>query len=535
MQKPNKTLRTVLICVVALVAVVAIGRIVVGQVAQKKVREALTQIPGVRLDVKSMSFSLIAGSLDLRDVEFEVSDSTNAEQQLKGRIDAIMLKGISWRKLMKGEAHADRLTIRKPVAQVVLSENAPEKKAEAEKAPADTSFLKRVSLSELRIEKASVDMSQGDALKASVKEFSASLQDIGLNLPDGSLEFNDSTYTVSLDSLDFSENTSFTRVQVGHLATANAGPVEGLGVRAYTTVTPDQMAVKMGKVSVMWMDVKLDSLSTSAINIPRIIKDKNIAIESMRLAAPDIVLVQNDRYPPKVPYPTLQEGLNTLDMPLNINKIDASIKNFVFKWETKPENIGSLPMKNVRLALESVSNAPGNTLKLGMRLSEKGLGQWNYTLYVKNDKKESTSGKMLIKNLDPATMDSFLRPLFGATAKADIHQIDLSFKGDKNKMTADFCMTYDNMSIKAWDDASAPFSFVAKNSGAVTFLANAVLPKSNPTRAGKDPKKVEYGFERDPMLPYPSYLISALTNGMLHTVLPGKSVKKNKTNKTKKN
>jgi hypothetical protein len=63
----------------------------------------------------------------------------------------------------------------------------------------------------------------------------------------------------------------------------------------------------------------------------------------------------------------------------------------------------------------------------------------------------------------------------------------------------------------------------------VSFLANLAVPNSNPIRAGKEPKKVQVTFERDPMLPYPSYLIQNLTMGMLRTVLPGGSVRKTKT------
>ena len=95
-------------------------------------------------------------------------------------------------------------------------------------------------------------------------------------------------------------------------------------------------------------------------------------------------------------------------------------------------------------------------------------------------------------------------------------------------MTEDFCMLYDHLSLHAWDDTGAPFRIVAKNSGVVTLLANIAAPDSNPAKAGKEPKKVEVSFERDPMQPYPAYLIQNLTMGMLRTVLPGGAVHKKK-------
>ena len=135
---------------------------------------------------------------------------------------------------------------------------------------------------------------------------------------------------------------------------------------------------------------------------------------------------------------------------------------------------------------------------------------------------------MQVYKLDGARLDPFIRPLFGATAKADIHQIDSRFKGGKHKMTNNFCMLYDNLSIQAWNDSTAPFKIVAQNSGVVTFLANVATVHSNPSAPGKDPKTVEVMIERDPMLPYPSYIIQNLTMGMLRTVLPGGSVRKPK-------
>lgn len=72
------------------------------------------------------------------------------------------------------------------------------------------------------------------------------------------------------------------------------------------------------------------------------------------------------------------------------------------------------------------------------------------------------------------------------------------------------------------------FQIVAKNSGFVSFLANAIIPTANPTKPGAEPKRVEVTFERDPMLPYPSYLIQNLTTGMLRTVLPGGTIRKTK-------
>ena len=87
-------------------------------------------------------------------------------------------------------------------------------------------------------------------------------------------------------------------------------------------------------------------------------------------------------------------------------------------------------------------------------------------------------------------------------------------------------MAYENLAVKAWKDEYAPYRLVAKNSGALTFMANLVLPKANPLSSGREPKRVAVEFKRDPMLPYPSYLIQNITMGALRTVLPGGRIHK---------
>ena len=526
--KSNKIVKRVLIGVAIVVAVVAVGGMVLSRVASKKLHTALADIPGARIDFKGMSFSPILGNLEFRDVEIAIQDSTNAGPQIEGRIEAIKLERLSWKSLTHGEASAKRLVIREPEVQMILTgKKAAEKKDTAGTSP-EASFLKKVSLSELRVEKGKIDLdSQKGSLKVSAKGLNCSVRDIGLLLAENQFEYNDSCYAFAVDSLDYIDVTGLSRIQMAHLATADAGPVKAQAMHLYNTVSQEQVAEKMGKVAAMWYDVKIDSMATSPLNIPRMVQNERVEIDSIYLAGPDITLFQDDRYPPAVPYATLQEGLNTLDMPLLIKRIDARVKAFTFIWETTHINRGTFPLHNLRLSISSVSNAPNNLMKMGLKSGSDKDGRLDFSLHIRNNKQESTQGFMKISGLDASRLDDFVRPLFGATAKADIRQIDCTFKGDKHQMTEDFCMLYDNLKLHAWNDISAPYKIVSKNSGFVSFLANLAVASSNPSKPGKEPKKVEVTFERDPMTPYPAYIIQNLTMGMLRTVLPGGAVHKN--------
>jgi len=486
MTKRNKTL---ILSLAVVVAVFAVGGIVLNQVAAHQLRKELAAIPGTKFDFKRVNISLFAGNVEVKGVDVTVQDSTGTNPQIQGHVGALKLEHIQWFGLFKGKAIAKRLVVKD--GSIGLC-------------------------------------GQKDATRLSAKGINLAIHDIGYVMADSSVVYNDSLYSVAVDSLDYIDAQGLSRIQIGHFATADAGPVEALGMRMYNCVPQEALAEKMGKVSVMWYDVKLDSLYTSPLNLPRMAKAQSIEIESIGLSGPEIVLLQDDRYPPAVPYPTIQESLNTVKMPLRIGQIDARVKLFTFLWETTHVNRGAFPMHNLNLTIKSVSNAPGNVMEMDIKSGRKGKARLDFSLFTKNDKKESTRGRMLIYNLEASSLDPFMRPLFGATATADIHKIDSQFKGDKDQMTNDFCMLYENLVLHAWDDANAPIQIVAKNSGAINFLANLAVPKANPVVEGKDPKVVEAQFERDPWLPYPSYIIQNLTLGMLKTVLPGGAVKKAK-------
>ena len=529
--KRSKALRVICLCVVIVAAVLAIGGIVVNKVAESKLRSALANVPGVKIDFKSVNLALLAGNLELSGVQVALPDTTGTGLSVEGQIHTIKLEGVDLGGLLKGEARAKSLLIKGPDAKVVLPKKDPKKEKKAqEEAQAEPSFLKTVALSELRLEKGSVGLtSLKDRTKVSVKGLAFTVKDIAVALEENRIEYNDSLYHVALDSLDVLDALGLSRIQLGHLTTTDAGPVEAWGVHLYNCVKQEELAEKMGKVSVMWYDVKLDTLRTSAINIPRMIKEEKINVDNVYLTSSNIVLLQDDRYPPAVPYPTLQEGINTLKMPMMIKQVDGRIDDFTFLWQTTPVNRGSFPMKNVRLSLKNVSNARNNLMQMVLKAGHKNRSNMEMQVNIRNNKEESTSGYMKINNLEGSRLDPFMRPLFGATADVSIEKIEGTFKGDKDQMTEEFCMLYKDLKLKAWNDVDAPFKIVAKGSGMVSFLANLAVPDSNPIRAGKEPKKVQVTFERDPMLPYPSYLIQNLTMGMLRTVLPGGSVRKTKT------
>ena len=526
MQELSKGKKKALIWTVSILAGVVLCGGIVNAVAKRQIRLALANIPGAEVYIDRIHLSLLAGNVELKNVAFALRDTTDAGPDIEGNVASVQLKRVHWSRLVKGEARADRLFIRKPDARVLLKAPQAEK---PDTARAEESFLKKVSLAEFKVEDGKVQLrSKADSTRASAQNINFSVSEIDLNFPEAVFAFNDSTYRVSVDSLDYRDAPALTRYQVGHLSTADAGPVEAQDLHLYNCVRQEEVAERMGKVAAMWFDTRLDTLSTSAVNIPRMLNGKRVDIGNIHIVGTTATILQDDRYPPEVPYATMQEGINAVDWPLQINHIDARLDTFTFIWETTHVNRGTFPMHKVFVDITSVSNAPDNVMTLAVKAGRPNHSRLNMGLSIKNNKREATKGTLKILGLEASKLDSFTRPLFGATVQANFHQIDCTFNGDKNQLKADFCMIYDHLTAKAWDDASAPIQFVAMNSGLATFLANLILPKANPSSPGREPKEVEYSFKRNPMQPYPAYLVQSVTNGMLHTLLPGGKIRSSK-------
>lgn len=529
--KAFKRMGGILIGLALVTALFTVGNYILDSIAERKLRAALAEIPAAPVSFGQLHISLMAGNVELREVTLSQRDSTGGLTDIQGKIGLIRLEGLRWFKLFHGEARAKRLLIRSPEAKLVLpsknaSKNAP-RRPERDGLSGGNPFLTRIALAEVRVEKGRFDLvSRKDATKASARGMGLSVRDIVFHTDENRMEYNDSCYLVEIDSLDYTDNAGISRTRVARLATSDAGPVEVLDARIRSLGPRDKIAERMGKVAAVWYDIRLDSLHTSPVNLFRLIKDRRVNIDRVCLRSPEMVLLQDDSYPPAVPYPTFQEGLNSLEIPLRIGQIDAQIRAFTFLWKTTHVSCGTIPMRGVHLNASSVSNARGNTMQMKLKSALTGNARMSLSVATRNDRDESTSGTLLLRSLDASRLDPFVRPLFGATVKADIHQVDGSFKGNKLKMTGEFCMQYDGLSVRACNDVTAPYQFLAKNSGFVNFLADIFLPKANPSGPGKEPKMVEYSFKRDPMKPYPAYLIQNLTNGMLQTLLPGGRIHK---------
>ena len=152
------------IAVAIVVAVLFICGLVINGIAGANLRKSLAGVPGGQIDFKRVHVALLGGNVEVKDVEVTFQDSTDT--RIQGQIKAIRLEKIRWSRLFKGEAIADRLVIKDG----------------------------KVGLKSLK-----------DSTKVSAQGINVLLHDVGYAFKEGRVEYNDSLYRVSVDSLDYIE------------------------------------------------------------------------------------------------------------------------------------------------------------------------------------------------------------------------------------------------------------------------------------------------------------------------------------------
>ena len=73
-----KTVRKICLIIAIVLAVLAAGGFVLSRIAQNRLRAVLATIPGGQIDFKTLHLSVIAGNVEVRDVEVALRDSTHA-------------------------------------------------------------------------------------------------------------------------------------------------------------------------------------------------------------------------------------------------------------------------------------------------------------------------------------------------------------------------------------------------------------------------------------------------------------------------
>lgn len=525
--------------VVLVIAAFLAADIIASKVVKREVSIALENMPGAEASVGRIYLHLLSGSAIVKDITFRTNnlnlseDSVATDSIVPGmaiRIPTLAVWDIDYIQLFKHRTLSIfKISLDEPSFAVCMDEKDPT--SLLPKLPQDTTLAKAddllsgIEVKHIEIENLCAWMrSTTSPLDLKVDSLSLECNAIGYSFADSLFTYNDSVYSLSLASAQVATPDGQMALEVHQFAHENQGPLTLGYTRIRNTVTPKEMA-KRAKDYITWIDIELNSLSTSPFNPIHKALAQDCTLESVKFDVRRMHVFRDESGTPKLPFPTPQEVLRKLPIIFNINKIGGVARIIDVEYAKTDINVGKLHVKDIRLALNNVTNRPG-AVWYNRAKAPIGAGKVDAYFNMHMDKVSTFDLSINADSIELSFMNSFIRPLVGMTCDCHVNKLDVAYKGNKTKADGTFCMQYHGLDVRVHKEDNIPYKIITNNADLFTGVANSLIPKSNPTAVDMYPRKYKVEWVRDINMPFAFYLFGPCIDGIKMTMLPGLYVHK---------
>lgn len=523
--------------------------IIVSRIVQNKVHEALIDIPDVDVIVGDIYLDVLSGSVIVKDITFcthsltmEDPDTERRAPGLAFHLPTLAVLNVGYLELLRDhELKITKVSLDDPQLILYIDEKHPE--AILPTLPKDTTLEKAaIWLTELELKKVEINdfvariHSTTSPLQLAIDSLSTTWRDIEYSFEDSTFSYNDSVYAFTLNSLKAQLPDGLFEMEVHDINHSDQGSLSVGYTHLLNTVSPSQLADIRQEQSA-WIDMELSSVTTSPFNPIRKALAQDYTLDAIQVDAKRLHLDVDVRYQPVRHYGTPQDFLMSLPVRFNIKQVSALARKVDIDFSPTLDNHSSMHLTNARAQMSNITNRRGaiwyNTAKVPF--GGKGSAEASYHMYM--DKHSTFELALKGKDIETEELNSFIRPLVSITTKCHINQLDIAYKGDKQKATGEFCMQYEGMEIHVHKEDKIPYEVITNNAELFEGIANSLIPKSNPGGLDAHPRRYYIQWKRDEMKPYPLYLFGPCIDGIKMTMLPGlyvhKLVDPNKAKKTK--
>lgn len=489
------------------------------RIADSKLKEFVSRSDSFDLRYSSLDLNLAKGTISLSGVVFS-KDSLKAtarrievgnikpRQVWKSRqllLDYIILKDVSLSATASKKAPKD--TVSSGNESIGVSKKTGIKK-----------YLDSIGVKKVVLDGGGFSFRRpGDSLRAKLMVTELCAFALGYNTENGSFSYSDSLYSIRLADIEFTSASGLYALSVDSLASENSGGVFIKNFHSRNTVGKKHLASRKGKVPSSWSDIKFKELHTSSVNLFRLALSKKIEIDSVFVEGERLKLFRDNRYLPKKPFKMPQEGLMSAKSPFHIGYLAMTLPVLDMEVLLKEGGIGVLPLRNIKVEAENISNEEGSAVTARLWPSL-GRGRGFIKMTLVNDSKCSFRAEAKISNLKGHDFESLLNPLFGASVEADITSLHADVRGDRHSISGPFCMQYTGLEVHL-DKSKVPQQKLADKASLVNTFSSLATHKSNPRKNQKDPFSCNVIVVRNPMKNFGGYMVSALLDGMMQTVL----------------
>lgn len=376
-----------------------------------------------------------------------------------------------------------------------------------------------VRIGKISITDASVALrKKNDQTRLSVDSLNLTVRDIRYSIADTTLTYNDSLYHISAAHVDYTTPDGLFRAVIGSLLTENAGGITLTDISGGNTDKKEEHADRMGKCETTWAQFKLRQVSTSPVNIVRMVQQQQLSLDSLRIDGQQVDIYYDTHYPPKQPYPLPQQSLEAVKMPLQINHMTAALGKLHIGMTTDAVHAGYLDLMHTNARIANISNTPGSTMHAALTTHFAGGGDIRVATDMTVNKRCALTFDADMTNVKGSSLTSIAKPLYGVEIGCNFHSISTRCHGDKDTLGGTFCMRYDSLRLHV--DDKGPIKELSSLSGLINTFATVVLFDKNPRFPDQEPKAFTVSASYDPMQPFPAYFIAAIVDGMAQTVMP---------------
>lgn len=520
---------TLIVILVVLVVGILIADNVVSSIATQSANKALATMPGSEASVGAIHVRLFSGTAAVEDIHYrhmgEAAKGSKADPGVEVHIDRIELGHVFWTKLMKKELLVHSLHIVRPQMELWMDEEHPELSFPVFEN--DTTAQNKIAeyfsfaLMKFEIEDASLAL-HSVRTQLDIQAEGCSLTVRGLAY-DSTFHYCDSVYDFSLASASVMLPDGSMRLSTQDIAHSDAGPLSIGKTLVAHTMGKKELGERLQEPTT-WMSMEMESLKTSPLNPIRKVLAQDYTLEHADVVFGHMDIVRDLRFPPKEPFPMVQEALMALKTVFLVKQVDVQIPLIDVGLLSTNINCGQLQLKRIHATAKNITNRRGQTMHIkGGCPIEKGKMQMEMHFTANSNCDLET--RLHAENVNVSYLNTLIRPLVGMTCELQVDTFDTHYRGNKTEATGQFRMLYHGLDVKVHKEDDIPYKIVTRNAGFINSAAHTLLPKSNPSSPAATPRAYNVKWERDVWKPTELYLFGPCINGVMKTMLPGLFIK----------
>ena len=491
--------------------------------ATREVNKALLSIPDWDASCGQVQVGLIAGSTTLKDVRLSyrsTCDSTNVRPGSDIRIERIELTHNLFSFMRFHEIRLNTLRVFRPKIELWLDEEHPERSFPT--FTIDTTVFNpndlpavKVLLNSLHVKNASLALhSVRTKLDVAADSCSLSMQHFCY---DSVFSCCDSLYSLSVGQAKVLFPDSLMMLSVCDLTHRNASEIL-LGATHIRNTMPKKQLADIMEEPVTWIDMQMDSIRISPLNLFRMAQSSDFAIDHIQAHVAFMDIFRDERYNPRRIYTMPQPVLMALPVTFDVMRTDAVIDNIHIAFAATDNNIGHLDMQQIDAGVDHITNRRGETIHLSGHCPF-GTG-WAEAAFDLAMNDSSTFGMHIhATEINTSVMDHFIRPLVGMTSDCVIDTLDTHYTGTNYAARGTYRMLYHDFSIRVHKEDDIPFPIITKHAKTFNTLGNTLIPKTN--QKYSKPTGYYVAWTRDERKPTELYLFGPIIDGIKKTFLPG--------------